>query len=168
MIRSTLEYGAFVWDPHLVKDIKCLERVQKKGNRFITGDYHTRIPGSITEMLATEKLQPLQERRHLRLAFLFKIIEGKVPAIAPEDFHKPKPARRKVRATQFKDHVTTNIITNQAHHNSKPYIVSHSTTEEYSHSFFVQTVLEWNHLEDVTISSNSVEAFRLRLAPTSY
>ena len=48
MIRSTLEYGAVVWDPHLVKDIKCLERVQKRGVRFITGDYHTRTPGSIT------------------------------------------------------------------------------------------------------------------------
>ena len=120
-------------------------------------------------MLAKEKLQPLQERRrHLRLAFLLKIIEGKVPAIVPEDFLKPKPARRKVKATQFKDHVTTNIITNQAHHNSKPYIVPHPTTEEYSHSFFVQTVLEWNYLDDATISSSSVEAFCLWLAPTSY
>ena len=142
MIRSTLEYRAVVWHPPLVKDVKCLERVQKRGVRFMTGDYHTRTPSSITEMLPKEKLQPLQERRrHLWLAFLFKIIEGKVPAIASEDFLKPKPSRREVKATQFKDHVTTNIITNQAHHNSKPYIVPHSTTEEYSHSFFVQTVL---------------------------
>ena len=110
MIRLTLEYGALVWDPHLVKDIKCLERVQKRGVRFITGDYHTRTPGSITEMLASTTT--LRERkRHLRLAFLFKIIQGKVPAIAPVDFLKPKPARRKGNTIQRSCH-------NQHHHKS--------------------------------------------------
>ena len=39
LVRSTLEYGATVWDPHLEKDIYKLERIQRKAVRFITSDY---------------------------------------------------------------------------------------------------------------------------------
>ena len=39
LVRSTLEYSAVVWDPHLQKDIDQLERVQRRSARFITGDY---------------------------------------------------------------------------------------------------------------------------------
>ena len=50
LTRSILEYGAGVWDPYLQKDIVNLERVQRRALRFITGDYSSRDPGSITNM----------------------------------------------------------------------------------------------------------------------
>ena len=170
MIRSTLEYGAVVWDPYKEEDIKRLERVQKRGVRFITGDYKSRTTGCVTEMLANEKLEPLKHRRrHLRLALLFKIIEEKIPALPPADFLTPKPqTRRKIKPTYYPDHVTTNIVTNQAHNNTRPYTVPRGRTDQYKHSFFVQTVLDWNHLDNTTVTCSTVEAFRSRLATTSY
>jgi len=35
LVRSTLEYGATIWDPHLEKAIYKLEKVQCKAARFI-------------------------------------------------------------------------------------------------------------------------------------
>ena len=51
LVRSIMEYGAIVWDPYLKKDIDSLERVQRRGARFITKDYRSRDPGSMTQML---------------------------------------------------------------------------------------------------------------------
>ena len=35
-VRPNLEYSSAVWDPHQQKDIKRLERVQRKGAHFVT------------------------------------------------------------------------------------------------------------------------------------
>ena len=51
LVRSTLEYGAIVWDPYLITDINRLEGIQRKAARFITGDFRTRKPGCVTNML---------------------------------------------------------------------------------------------------------------------
>jgi len=37
-------------------------------------------------------------------------------------------------------------------------------TEQYRHSFFVKTVIDWNHLADDIVDVPSCEAFRNRLA----
>jgi len=34
-VRSTLEYAASVWDPHLAKDINKLENIQRRPARFV-------------------------------------------------------------------------------------------------------------------------------------
>jgi len=39
LVRSAIEYGTTVWDPYLQQDINPLDRVQRAGARFITGDY---------------------------------------------------------------------------------------------------------------------------------
>ena len=51
LVRPILEYGAVVWDPYHRIDIDCIERVQHRAARFITGDYRSREPGSVTAML---------------------------------------------------------------------------------------------------------------------
>ena len=51
LVRSTLEYGSTVWDPFLKKDIKRLEKIQKRAARFVKQDYHSKKPGSMTAML---------------------------------------------------------------------------------------------------------------------
>ena len=63
LVRSTIEYGATVWDPHLEKDIYKLEHIQRKAVRFITSDYRSKDPGSVTQMLKDQKLTTLKERR---------------------------------------------------------------------------------------------------------
>jgi hypothetical protein len=37
LVRSTMEYGAIVWDPYTTSDINKLERIQRRAARFITG-----------------------------------------------------------------------------------------------------------------------------------
>ena len=82
LVRSILEYGSIIWDPYLTKDINLLEQVQRKAARFITGDYKSRTPGSMTKMLEDLNIPTLQQRRQDdRLTFLYKISEGLIPAI---------------------------------------------------------------------------------------
>ena len=51
LVRSTLEYGAVIWDPPLEKDIYKLEKINRKAARFIKGDFRTRTEGCVTRML---------------------------------------------------------------------------------------------------------------------
>jgi len=81
-VRSTLEYAAPVWDPHLAKDINKLENIQRRSARFVKGDYRTIY--SVTQMLQELGWQDLQSlRRDLRLALVYKVVTGHV-GIQPE------------------------------------------------------------------------------------
>ena len=51
LVRSLLEYGAIIWDPYTQRDINRFERVQRQSGRFISGDYWSRTPGSMSNML---------------------------------------------------------------------------------------------------------------------
>jgi len=104
LVRSAVEYGTTVWDPYLLQDIDRLDRVQRRGAGFITGDYKSRSPGCVTQMLVQHNLLSLQERRkHLRLAFLFKVVKGSVLAIPPEYYLIPQRPKHAVRVRTFKD-----------------------------------------------------------------
>jgi hypothetical protein len=63
LVRSTIEYSASIWDPHLQKDIDKLEVIQKKAARFIHGDYISMQPGCVSKMLDDLNLPTLEQRR---------------------------------------------------------------------------------------------------------
>ena len=78
--------------------------------RFITGDYSSRQEGSVTKMLEMLNLEKLQRRsRVCRLFFLFKIVEGLVPAIKPEEVLIPCKSKRTVKPKKFKVNKCSNI-----------------------------------------------------------
>ena len=59
-------------------------------------------------------LTSLQERcKHLRLAFLFKVVEDTVPAIRADNYLVPQRPKRAIRVKTFKDHVASNIMDSQ-------------------------------------------------------
>ena len=58
----------------------------------------------------------------------------------------------------------TNILDSQVTNNSKCFQVPPSRTDQYKHSFFIRTVIDWNHLTDDIADAPSTEAFRSRLA----
>jgi len=64
----------------------------------------------------------------------------------------------------FNDHVTSNILDSHVTNNSRCFRVPPSKSEPYRHSFFVRTIIDWNHLEDDIADAPSTEAFRERLA----
>ena len=55
-IRSSLEYGATVWDPYLKQNVDRLEWVQRQAVRFIKKDYKSRESGCMGCMLQELKL----------------------------------------------------------------------------------------------------------------
>ena len=60
LVRSNLEYACQVWDPHLKKDIKKLEKVQNKSLRFI---YRIKSPISISKLKDDTNISTLKKRR---------------------------------------------------------------------------------------------------------
>ena len=72
------------------EDFDAIKRTQRTATRLITGDYKSKTSGSIQRLLTKLDLPSLQERRKsLRLVFLFKVVEGLVPAMPSENFLTP-------------------------------------------------------------------------------
>ena len=163
-MRSTLEYGATVWDPHQENNIYKLEKIQRRAARFIKNDYKTREPGTMTKMLKELELQSLSDRRKdKRLIYLYKIEQGMVPAIDPNNYLTSVKNKRKIKAKSFSDCNTQNIIKRHQVLHNKCYQLPSSKTNTYKHSFFPQTISEWNELSEFVVSSKSVDIFKARL-----
>ena len=161
LVRSTLEYSSIVWDPYLQKDIGKLEKVQRRAARFITGDYISRDEGCVSQMLTSLNLPPLQERRKAnRLIFFFKVVEGLVPAMQSHDFLTPVRGKRLVKAKQYTDCISKNIIDNHVTNNSKCFKPVQCNSDNYKNSFFPRTIIDWNHLDDKLVRAETVDSFR--------
>ena len=154
LVRSKLEYASSVWDPHTKENIDRLEKVQRQAARFIQKDYRSREPGCVTRMLDEQKLPTLESRRRIqRLQLLNKIKENSVPSLPPGHFLTPaNTAKRRVKPRTFEDFITVNIIDRQIIRNSCGFQVPTTNTEQYEHSFFIRTPIQWNHLTDNEIS----------------
>ncbi len=71
------EYASAAWDPHTVRDKELLDKVQRRGARFVKNDY--RSGSSVTEMLTDLQRMLLEESsRNTRLHMLDKIAGGRV------------------------------------------------------------------------------------------
>ena len=137
IVRSTLEYGSVVWDPHLQKDIDKIEKIQRKAARFIQKDYHSRQPGSMTKMLTDLNLPTLESRRkENRLCFMFKISKGLVPAIPPTDYLTPVRHKRKIKAKTFENCETKNFVKKHQQLNDNCFTTINSRSSVYETLFF--------------------------------
>jgi hypothetical protein len=169
MVRSTLEYGCLIWDLYTNKNIDKLESIQKRAARFIKHDYKSRERGCVTNMLKDLEFKPLQERRkHIRLTMFYKVVEGLVPAIAPEDYLKEIRNKRKRKAKQYEGFETSNIIDRQIVNNSRPFELIQFKTDTRKNSFFSKTIVDWNHLEDSVVCAKTVEGFNSALQQLDY
>ena len=164
LVRSTLEYGATVWDPYLEKEIYQLEKIQRKAVRFIKNDYRTNTPGSVTKMLFELNIPTLKERRRdKRLCFLYNISKGQVPGIPAKNYLLPIKNKRKIKAKTFDSCVTQNIIQRHQNLHSNCFQLPDSQTTPYKNSFFPRTISEWNELSEDVISAPSIDVFKARL-----
>ena len=144
-------------------------RQNRKGTtraaRFICRDYRSRAPGSITGMLRDLDLRSLQERRRgLRLTFLFRVVEGMVPAMPVSKFLEPvgRDKRRvrlppRYRSVDFESGSAT-VASLQTNHN-QCFKTIQCKTATYQNSFFPKTVPEWNQLNEHIIDSPTVRVF---------
>ena len=157
LVRPILEYGAVVWDPYLEKNIDSMEKIQRIAARFITGNFRSNSPGSVTRLLERTGLPPLHLRRqHLRLTLFYRVAEGLVPALPPHQFLTPQKQGRLIRTVRKDDFQVTNIIRGHTRHNTRAYVVPQCATEERKNSFFVRTTADWNQLDNDTVYSKNI------------
>ena len=85
MVRSSLEYAAVLWDPHLSKHKHNLEKTQRKAARWICSVYgrHSSVTGML-EQLSLETPEDRRRARGKKLTFLYKILNDKV-ALSPSN-----------------------------------------------------------------------------------
>ena len=159
-----MDYGGIIWDPYLKTDVDRLERIQHQVARFITGDYKTREPGCITKMLNRFRITNTREKKNSPTSNIYvQMVEGLVPAILPSDFITKTRPKRLIKSRQYSDFISQNIVENSVINNSKGLVFQRANTEPFKNSFFIRTVLDWNHLDDNKVNQSSLESFKTAL-----
>jgi hypothetical protein len=142
-VRPLLEFETYVWNPHLVKNIECIEKVQ----RYFTRRLYNRCSFpriEYCERVSELALDTLQVRRvKTDLVMCFKILHGFVD-IEREVFFTLRGAAR----------TRGNPLT----------LVHNKIRLDVAKFFFTNRICEkWNSLADDVVLSNSVEAFRAKI-----
>ena len=160
-----MEYGAVIWDPNLAKDVNSLERIQRQAARFIQNDYRSKDPGCVTHMLKVLNLPLLRNRRmNKRLTFMFKIINGLVPAIEPQKYFVELKNTRLVTGNRLPEYNYQHTVKRNIRNNSICYKVKNTNSDKFENSYFIRTVAEWNTLSEEVVRSKSVDQFSANLA----
>ena len=140
MVRSAMEYGAAIWDPHTKEATDRVEMVQRRAARFVTNRYHrTQSVTALLEDLGWDTLQ--QRREDMRLAIIFKINTG-VVAVPAEAVNLERTSTRIRRANPY---------------NFKQI---RATTTEYQQACIPRTIPIWNKLPQHTVEADSTQAFK--------
>ena len=142
LVRPHLEYGCHVWNPHLEKDKKALEDVQKFACRIATAHWDE----SYDTLLELLHLQPLQERRtHARLGLMYRILY-KLSYFPAETF-------------KLRNLTQPNRCSHQLE-----LQVPFARTNSYFYSFVPHTSSLWNSLpKDIINLSTSYHSFKYHL-----
>ena len=137
MVRPLLEYCSTVWDPHTQKQSRCLEMVQRRSARWVTGRYHN--TSSVTDMLSDLEWRDLAQRRvDSRLTMMFKITRGLVDI----------PIGNYISLQRDGVHI-------------QPIL---ARTNYYKFSFFPHTISSWNSCPRDVLSDQNPATFKTKVA----
>ena len=142
-VRPHLEYCIQAWKPHLSRDVTMLESVQRRATRMIPG---------LSLLSYEERLKELNlfsiERRHIRgdMIQIYKIIHG----LDRLDF-----------STFFE--LTRDVIPYNIKGHSLLLKVKESRLDIRKYFFSVRAVSLWNKLSEMTVSSRSLNVFKINL-----
>ena len=136
-----MEYASEVWDPHQDINIKCLERVQRRSARFITGNYDRHA--SVSAMLTNIKLPTLRDRRAAtKVTTFYKGINGLLDIPTS---HLYPSSTQSTRGNLLKQHLPSYRL------------------ERTKSSFYPDSIRLWNGLPTEVVEAPSLESFRSRL-----
>ena len=139
---SSIEYASTSWDPHSTTNIEKIEAVQRRAARLVYGDYKT--TSSPIQMIADLGWETLCHRRaNAKLVMMYSITHGLIDISGPAFLH---PSTLGTRG------------------NTLRYLVPHSRTDAYRHSFFSSATRLWNQLPECAVITPTVDAFKLGLA----
>ena len=137
-IRPHLEFGAIVWDPHLLKDVDSLEKVQRFALRVCLKNWSL----DHNQLYLHSKVPPLSVRRsNARLNHLFKIVNDLC------DFPDAPVQQR-------------DIVYNNRQANPLQLTNIQARTNQFKNSFFPKTISCWNSLPLSLLSSSSLMSFK--------
>ena len=147
------------------RHLNNIEQVQRKALRFIAGDYKTMKPGTIHKLQDRFEISSLQTRRKaIRLTFMFKVVEGLVPAMPSNKFINLHQNRRMIRPKRDKNFsYKNNTIDSFVRNNDRTIEVTPCNTDQRKYSFFPRTAIEWNHLENTVVHAKSPDIFKTLL-----
>ena len=139
LVRPILEYASASWDPHCLKHIKTLERIQRQAARFCTHNY-SREPGTVTQLFKDLQWDTLQTRRKIkRLSIIYKMEHNLIDI--PLDHY-----------------IQHNTRTSRKH--DSQFLQIRYSANIFGSSFFPTTIKEWNSLPSNTVSSKSLKSFQ--------
>ena len=114
----------------------------------------------VTNMLDDLDLLSVEERRRQqRLAFLYKVVKGHIPAINIDHYLRAQTPKRTIWAKLFEDFVKKNIVERSVC-NNQCFKQLPAKTEQFRNSFFVRTTYDMNILSDYIVNCDTVESFR--------
>ncbi|KAK3108532.1 hypothetical protein FSP39_010045 [Pinctada imbricata] len=142
LVRPSVEYASSVWDPYQIGQKEQLEKVQRRGARYVTGQYRKRI--SVTSLIEQLEWKSLETRRkEFRLAMMYKIFNNIVAIDATKYFQQPLRRSR--------------------NHHAFSLALPFASSDYRKGSFFVNSVRDWNNLPPDIPGAPSLEAFNLSL-----
>ena len=145
-IRPILEYASNVWNPHLLKHVNALERVQRHFTKRITVLCNL----SYGERLACLELDTLECRRlKVNLTLYYKIMHNLTPW----------PIERYFNISVHSRHTRLTAFVGDFHISAR-----FCRTVAYQNNCFHRCVSCWNHLPSTVTSATSSKQFRNALA----
>ena len=143
-MRHVLEYAAPVWSPYLVKDVKALERVQRRASRIALKQKRGEMP--YNERCKLLKWDTLEKRRKfLSLVECYKIVyelNGGITFSEVLEYRHSKRTRSNHQYTLYPKLPKINC---------------------YKYSLFVRIISEWNSLPCSVVEVNNIREFKREL-----
>ena len=134
LVRSQLVYCSQVWHPHLVKDIKLLEDVQRRASKFILNDYASDYKTRLLQLSLLPLSMIIYELNDL--CFFVKSI--KQPSSSFNILNYVSFSCNNTRSGSFLKLVQPLVLNNR-----------------HKHFFFIRIVRLWNSLPPIDIHTSS-------------
>lgn len=143
LVRPHLEYASVIWNPYIKRNIKLIEKVQRRATKCVKGLKDK----SYSERLSILNLDSLQKRRHVcDLLFVYKIIHNISPLNMSNLFSTAAGKTKSTRGHKFK------------------LSKKHIRLDCRKYFFSNRIVNAWNKLPDDIVSSLSVSEFKRKVS----
>ena len=147
MVQPKLDYASTSWDPFTKGDINTLEKVQRRGARYVSNNYADRSPRCVTTMLESLNWIPLITRRYnLHIIMLYKL-QYCLVGIGDCNILRPGDQRTRGAYRLYRPPVTLCI---------------------YKYYFFPRMVNYWNRLPTRVKDCHTLEEFKAALIPAAF
>lgn len=139
LVRPILEYASQFWSPFLIKDIECLERVQRRATKLIPGIRNM----SYENRLKFLNLTTLESRRtRCDLIQLYKILHG----------------YDKIQTDDIFEIIYSSTRSNGSKIGLKPG--RRYNTDLFKNFYFNRVIGSWNSLPEFVVESSSLSKFK--------